>query len=210
MAAEQGHGHALQYLKEQVWAQNPTATFILAELYSTDNGVPRNPQQAWKLHATAAELGYSDSWRALESAAQRDDSFAHFHLAQLFEHGRGTPTNLARAFSHYRAAAHLGHTNAINWLRERAQARDADAQCALGAMYLNGTGVPRDPVEAFKWYQMAADQRHPEGVFQLGYLYETGQGVMADPQRAITLYTQAAQLKHPKAKQRLRALIGVD
>lgn len=44
-------------------------------------------------------------------------------------------------------------------------------QSGLGLMYLNGLGVPRDPVKALNYFTMAADQGWVEGQLQLGNMY---------------------------------------
>jgi len=47
---------------------------------------------------------------------------------------------------------------AITWLRDAAEAGDADSQKFLARCYLNGTGVKQDELEAYKWFALAARQ----------------------------------------------------
>ncbi len=70
-------------------------------------------------------------------------------IGYLHEHGLGVPRNLQSAVESYRKAAEAG---------------DARAQMNLGRMYLEGSGVGRDPVEARKWFELAV--RHGELVAQ--------------------------------------------
>src|SRR5688572_20675689 len=51
------------------------------------------------------------------------------------------------------------------------------AQWALGAMYFEGKGVPRDFALALKWHRMAADKGHPLSQYELGAMYDRGIGV---------------------------------
>ena len=53
------------------------------------------------------------------------------------------------------------------WYREAAEQGNADAQYALGRMYYNGEGVPRDEAEAVHWFRMAAELGHAEAQDQL-------------------------------------------
>ena len=46
----------------------------------------------------------------------------------------------------------------VEELRARAEKGDAKAQCALGAMYATGLGMPKEDIEAAKWFFKAAVQ----------------------------------------------------
>jgi hypothetical protein len=52
----------------------------------------------------------------------------------------------------------------------------AEAQAQLAVVYLQGLGVPRNPVEALKWSTKAAEQGHPQGQFNIGAMYAMGVG----------------------------------
>ena len=47
-------------------------------------------------------------------------------------------------------------------------------------MYKDGTGVPKDYVEAVKWYRLAADQGLVDAQWSLGDMYANGNGVPRD------------------------------
>jgi TPR repeat protein len=51
---------------------------------------------------------------------------------------------------------------------------DADAQYHLGRMYLAGTGVPRDVVQAGRWFSSAAKKGHRGAQAMLGSLLFKG------------------------------------
>ena len=58
------------------------------------------------------------------------------------------------------------------------------AQSNLGYAYANGTGTPKDEVEAAKWWRMAAEQGYPTAQCNLGRMYEVGLGVPRDDELA--------------------------
>ena len=62
-------------------------------------------------------------------------------------------------------------------LRVRAEHGDAEAQSSLGLIYSDGSGVPRNDVEAVRWYRLAADQGFGPAQVNLGVRYENGRGV---------------------------------
>jgi TPR repeat protein len=76
---------------------------------------------------------------------------------------------------------------------------NAKAQCALGEMYEDGRGGPRDPWRASLWYAKAAEKRHPIACYRLGILLENGGGAMGirsvpkDRHMALEYYTIAAE-----------------
>jgi TPR repeat protein len=82
----------------------------------------------------------------------------------------------------------------------------AQAQNELGAMYLSGEGVSRDPAEAFHWFQLAAQQALPDAQNNLGYLYSTGQGTTRDYQQALRWFGLAARQGLPSAEVNMGAL----
>ena len=45
-------------------------------------------------------------------------------------------------------------------LRDRADEGSPAAQFNLARLYVSGTGVPQDDLEAVRWYRLAADQGH--------------------------------------------------
>lgn len=69
---------------------------------------------------------------------------------------------------------------------------NAGAQFALGIMYDEGQGVPKDDREAVRWYRMAAEQANASAQFNLGNVYYNGQGVPKDYVQAYTWWNLAA------------------
>ena len=84
-------------------------------------------------------------------------------------------------------------TAVAEW-RPLAEAGDPEAQVALAGLYLSGTGVARDPVEAARWYRLAAQRGDPVAQLNLGDLYARGLGVGRDLVQAyLWLSLSAAQ-----------------
>ncbi|KAF9916039.1 hypothetical protein FBU30_001576 [Linnemannia zychae] len=80
----------------------------------------------------------------------------------------------------------------LTQLRISASQGDGAAQIALGDMYRDGNGVPRDDQAAFGWYSQAAEQGDPIGQIRLGELYQYGQGVPQDYAKSLAFYLLAA------------------
>ena len=77
-------------------------------------------------------------------------------------------------------------------LIEKAEGGDAEAQCDLGTMYGNGTGVLKDDKEAVKWYRKAADQGVAIAQYNLALMYDNGRGVLKDYVAAYAWYSLSA------------------
>ncbi|MEM7121802.1 MAG: tetratricopeptide repeat protein [Pseudomonadota bacterium] len=87
-----------------------------------------------------------------------------------------------------------------------AEAGDADAQNALGDMYLYGRGVPRDAEAAIGWYEQAAAQGHADAQNHLGVIYANGFGVDVDRVTAFMWWKLAAERGHEDAPHALSVL----
>jgi TPR repeat protein len=81
----------------------------------------------------------------------------------------------------------------VSALASKAQAGDAEAQTALGRIYLAGQSVKPDVKAAVKWFQSAAAQNEPEALATLGELTQAGQGVPKNIEEAARLYRLAAE-----------------
>ena len=102
---------------------------------------------------------------------------------------RNTQIGLDKAMQAYDKG---DYAKALAIWRAGAKKGNRVAQFMLGAMYLDGVGVPKSPTEAAKWFRLAAKQGHRWAQFNLGCLYSEGIGVPKDRTEAITWYTLAA------------------
>jgi TPR repeat protein len=74
-------------------------------------------------------------------------------------------------------------------------------------MYLEGSGVPRDVLQAVTWYSRAAGGGDVMAAFTLGSIYEDGaEGLPRDAGRAAPWYRQAAETGLVSAQYRLGLL----
>ena len=81
---------------------------------------------------------------------------------------------------------------AMKWYRKAAEQGNASAQVSLGAMYLNGQGMPQDYAAAMKWVRKAANQGEALAQYDLGVLYSRGLGVTRDYVQAHMWFKLAA------------------
>ena len=86
-------------------------------------------------------------------------------------------------------------------LKKRAESGNAEAQFALGWIYMRGEGytgttymrdVPKDVEKAHDLYQKAAAQGHVNAQYNLGMLYKLGLGVKEDADKAFMWLQKAA------------------
>lgn len=78
--------------------------------------------------------------------ALKGDTNAQYHLALMFDTGRGVPLNPIEAEKWYKLAAEQGHANACYF---------------LARMYsIETSGIAKNDTEALKWYKKAADLGH--------------------------------------------------
>jgi uncharacterized protein len=80
----------------------------------------------------------------------------------------------------------------LRLLRPLAEQGNADAQEALGSLYVTGWGVPQDYVEAVRWFRMAAEQGFAEAMDDLARMYVHGQGVPKNYVQAHMWFNLAA------------------
>jgi len=88
---------------------------------------------------------------------------------------------------------------AIDKLKARAVAGDADAQIRLANRYVHGFTVDKDMEEAKKWYLLASKSGTADGYFALG-LYYYGAITPPDYSKALDAYKRAADLGHVVAQ----------
>lgn len=134
--------------------------------------------------ATARADGPSSGFdpAPLQARAQAGDATAEFQLATLDYVGLGVVQD---------------YIGAAAFLKQAADAGNAEAQCELGFLYQTGSFAqgppPPDPKSAAPWYEKSAAQGDAFGEFALAALYQAGQGVTKDESKATELFAQAAK-----------------
>jgi len=89
--------------------------------------------------------------------------------------------------------------DAVNFVRQKAERGDAEAQFQLSVIYQNGRLLPQDQAIAREWLIKAADQGHVKAMFNLGVTYGDGLGVPVDDAEAFKWYQAAANEGDPRA-----------
>lgn len=94
-----------------------------------------------------------------------------------------------------------GHSvlDAVDFVRQKANQGDAEAQFQLAVICQNGRLVPQDQPQAREWLLKAATQGHVKAMFNLGVTYGDGLGVPVDDAEAFKWYQAAASEGDPRA-----------
>lgn len=92
---------------------------------------------------------------------------------------------------------------ALEWLKETAQAGMAQAQYRLGKMLYQGDFVPKDVAQALEWLRKAAIQGHPYAQYALGQIFLSGEDVPRDLHAASEWFQKAANQGNQYAEQAL-------
>jgi TPR repeat protein len=85
------------------------------------------------------------------------------------------------------------YATAVRLIRPLAESGDAVAETNLGAMYIDGRGVPKDVSHAVVWLHKAAQQGNAEAQFKLGLIYVMSiGGVPRDTTQGLAWLRKAA------------------
>lgn len=106
--------------------------------------------------------------------------------------------NLGRAH-----AASGQMTEATAAYRKAADRGSTTAMVELGVIYANGSGVPKDPVQARKLFEKAAQAGNARGAINLAALTEQAGGKPMDPVQKRQLLAKAAEGNSPEAQYQL-------
>lgn len=153
----------IEELRAKAEQGDATAQAALGTLYREGVGVSKDNAEAVKWLRKAAEQGVAAAqFRLREMERERE--------------GMGAPKNKEDDTKTINAAKNTINVD-VSRYREAAQKGDATAQAALGTIYHEGLGVPKNDVEALKWYRMAAKQGDEVAKHRLLELYSKGIGV---------------------------------
>lgn len=135
-AADLGYGNALQEL---------------AQLYAAGTLVPVDAAKAFEYFKKAAALGKTESLRQVGLAyiggygVERnvEEGIRQLKRAATMNYGPAM-LNLALLYRYPPPGMHADNAAGIEWLKQAADSRHADAEYLLGAAYLTGDGVERN------------------------------------------------------------------
>lgn len=161
-----GHGVERDYSAAALWYQKAAdqdvaeAALSLSDMYKDGEGVERDAAkaEAWQ----RKRRGFMGSAYVPELCPEipEPERFKEIEVA-LREAAvqRGDPEELRRrAMDYYNPGPEQDYAKAAEWFLKAAERGQVDAQFALGTMYLEGQGVPRDPDQSMFWLCRASEQ----------------------------------------------------
>ena len=154
------------------------ATWKLARMYATGDGVGRNDYEAFKFFSEIADQDVE--------AGSPEESYVSDALVALGDYMKqGIPDSPVRANS---VAAQE------YYMRAAANYRNPNAQYEVGKMFLKGDGGVKASVrQAGRWFQLAAEKGHAGAQATLGnLLFQSGKVV-----RGLAMMTAALQRASP-------------
>ncbi len=98
------------------------------------------------------------------SLSPRDNAFIQHELIAMGNSSTNGHPDLFGQYTGWRLYADHDYAGAIKYFTMGAYYADKVSQLCLGLIYLNGNGVPKDPVKAWAWLSLAAERGYPEFV----------------------------------------------
>lgn len=217
---------------EQAWewflraAENgvPAAQYMTGLFLAEGISCDRNEDKAFEWFMEAARAGYEDAvnvialcyengvhvqqnlvtaalWRSGKGTAAED------YTDELAEEPQPLPDDGEELYqSARRCLAEHDHEGAALFYRRAAELGHARAQCSYGKCLYLGSGVAKDPAEAFRWFGYAARAGLDIAQYNLGIMYLKGVHVQKDREMAKRYFALAAQNGHEEAAKILEKL----
>ena len=135
------------------------AQWKLGRMYADGDGVPHDDLKAYQ-YFTQIVRSYDDDDPDRREISVVSSAYVAVGVYSLNGISGSVKPMPQRAFEMFRYAA-------INF-------GDPDAQYNLARMYLDGSGIPRDAIQAARWLKLAAEKNHTEAQAVLGQLLFTG------------------------------------
>ena len=101
---------------------------------------------------------------AASSLSPQDSAFIQRELVAMGNSSTNGHPDLYGQYTGWRLYADHDYAGAIKYFTMGAYYADKVSQLCLGLIYLNGNGVPKDPVKAWAWLSLAAERGYPEFV----------------------------------------------
>jgi len=175
-----GAAQALEYAATQ---GHTLALWKLGRMYADGDGVPHDDLKAFEFFSKLADQNADEPPDSPNAAVVAS---AFVALGTYFLDGiKGTyvTQNLTRAHEMFQYAA--------------SYFSDPNAQYNLARLYLDGTGVDRDPRQAARWFNLAAEKGHHPSQALLGHLLVNGVGVPRQRARGLMWLTLAREAADP-------------
>jgi TPR repeat protein len=175
-----GAAQALEFAATQ---GHTLALWKLARMYAEGDGVQHDDLKAFEYYSKLADQNADESPDSPNAGVV---SSAFVALGTYFLDGiKGTyvTANPTRAFEMFHYAA--------------SYFSDPNAQYSLARLYLDGTGVSKDPRLAARWFNLAAEKGHHPSQALLGHLLMNGQGAPRQRAKGLMWLTLAREAADP-------------
>lgn len=150
----------VEYMDLQARKGDPRASFNLAKLnYDGARSSKRDLPAAKKRFLELARMYWTKEGKIKQNVSvvtEKLASKAAGYLGRMFLRGEG----MAQSYG-----------IAQTWFKRGLENGDALSQYSLGLMYLNGLGVPKDPIRAAEYFGAAADQDLAVAQVRMGALF---------------------------------------
>ncbi len=142
---------------------DPEEQYKLAQRYHYGFGnTPKNVKEAIKWYRLAAEQGHAEAQYQMGEYYSLKDNWVEANKWYQMAAEQGDPrAQYQLGFYNDEILEAYGAPNyaeALKWYKKSAEQGYEYAQTALGRLFLNGKGVPKDFDEAVRWYAKAAKQ----------------------------------------------------
>lgn len=185
---------------------NLEAICFLAELYLKGFGVPKDPDQAFKLFSEAEQKGSKYATIAIGEfymngeIVEQDRAEGYRRLIDGYNHLKVPVIAGELALCYYLDEE---YENALKYARLAADAEEEVGYLILGNLYLHGLCVEQDNSKAFEYFMQSAAQGNFTASNQIGWMYSEGCGVEENPEQAFFWYNESAQKGHPRGMNNL-------
>ncbi len=185
---------------------NLEAICFLAELYLKGFGVPKDPDQAFRLFSEAEQKGSKYATIAIGEfymngeIVEQDRAEGYRRLIDGYNHLKVPVIAGELALCYYLDEE---YENALKYARLAADAEEEVGYLILGNLYLHGLCVEQDNSKAFEYFMQSAAQGNFTASNQIGWMYSEGCGVEENPEQAFFWYNESAQKGHPRGMNNL-------
>lgn len=224
---------AAEGYRKAALAGDAEALYRFAQILKTGNGyeVKADLPRYFEMLEVAASNGYPQAefemglarkdmaW--FQKAAQHGHIDAQLKLAKYYEFDAPDP---AQTLAWYRKAAQQGnhdaedavgkisevaqeYAEAAAWYRKAAEGGSKNGLYHLGALYLQGRGLERDPSQAAAWLSKAAAQRQVEAEALMANLHFTGTAVAQNDEEGFKYLRRAAVAGNVQAMRQLGLML---
>ena len=199
------------------------ANYDLARLYETNTDTfDKSDDEIFSLYQAALE-------GLIMQEEDIHNDFTEIRIGNMYLSGKGTEQNIEKAIEWFEKAAEQNNPDALyqlgyiygaeaysvlneeksNEYYSRALAEyinaekdnaNANAECRIGRMYVNGMGTEANGAEGVRWLEKSALNNNSDAAYQLYKLYSEGELIESDHERAVQFLEISARLDNPYAQ----------